>query len=161
MIIPAKSQFNWLGGFWQEDLFKFQPIRTRYWPCQSCWISDLHEKHKSGRGPSTDHIWQVWLKSVQRFQRRRVKCEKLTDGRLPMTKAHMAYGQVRAGELKKPHWISETFRYASYEIISTFDTTITVSISVIKDKNICLVRSTGQWYKKNFWCHIIILYLHI
>ena len=37
--------------------------------------------------------------SVQRFQRRRFKCEKLTDGRtddgrLPMTKAHMAYGQV-------------------------------------------------------------------
>jgi hypothetical protein len=35
----------------------------------------------------------------QRFQRRRFKCEKLTDGRtddgrLPMTKAHMAYGQV-------------------------------------------------------------------
>jgi hypothetical protein len=42
---------------------------------------------------------QVWLISVQRFQRRRFKCEKLTDGRtddgcLPMTKAHMAYGQV-------------------------------------------------------------------
>jgi hypothetical protein len=34
------------------------------------------------------------LKSVQRFQRRRYKCEKLTDGRLPMTKVHMAYGQV-------------------------------------------------------------------
>ena len=29
------------------------------------------------------------------FQRRRFKCEKLTDdGRLPMTNAHMAYGQV-------------------------------------------------------------------
>ena len=50
---------------------------------------------KSGRGPSNEHIWQVWLKSVQRFQRRRFKCEKLMDdGRLPMTKAHMAYGQV-------------------------------------------------------------------
>jgi hypothetical protein len=54
---------------------------------------------KSGRGPSSEHFWQVWLKSVQRFQRRRFKCEKLTegrtdDGRLPMTKAHMAYGQV-------------------------------------------------------------------
>jgi hypothetical protein len=46
------------------------------------------------RGPSNEHFWQVWLKSVQRFQRRRFKCEKLTDGRLPMTKAHMAYGQV-------------------------------------------------------------------
>ena len=55
MIIPAKSQFNWLGGFWQED---FQG---------------------RGRGPSNEHLWQVWLKSVQRFQRRRVKCEKLTD----------------------------------------------------------------------------------
>jgi hypothetical protein len=48
-------------------------------------------KHKSGRGQSSEHFWQVWLKSVQRFQRRRFKCEKLTDGRrrLPMTKAHM------------------------------------------------------------------------
>jgi hypothetical protein len=36
---------------------------------------------KSGRGPSSEHFWQVWLKSVQRFQRRRFKCEKLTDGR--------------------------------------------------------------------------------
>jgi hypothetical protein len=81
MIIPAKSQFNWLGGFWLEDFFKFEPIRTRYWPWQPCWISDLHQKHKSGRGPSNEHLWQVWLKSVLRFQRRRVKCEKLTDGR--------------------------------------------------------------------------------
>ena len=37
---------------------------------------------------------KFWLKSVQWFQRRRVKCEKLTDERLPMTKAHVAYGQV-------------------------------------------------------------------
>jgi hypothetical protein len=28
-----------------------------------------------------EHFWQVWLISVQRFQRRRFKCEKLTDGR--------------------------------------------------------------------------------
>ena len=40
-----------------------------------------HQKHKSGRGPSSEHFWQVWLISVQRFQRRRFKCEKLTDGR--------------------------------------------------------------------------------
>jgi hypothetical protein len=31
------------------------------------------------------HFWQVWLKSVQRFQRRRFKCEKLTDGRRTLT----------------------------------------------------------------------------
>ena len=48
------------------------------------------------RGPSNEHFWQVWFNSVQWFHRRRFKYEKLTtdDGRLPMTKAHMAYGQV-------------------------------------------------------------------
>jgi hypothetical protein len=51
-------------------------------------FQNQHQKHKSGRGPSNEHFWQVWLKSVQRSQRRRFKCEKLTDGRLPMTKAH-------------------------------------------------------------------------
>ena len=56
-------------------------MRTHYGPWQPCWISNQHQKHKYGRGPSSEHFWQVWLKSVQRFQRRRFKCEKLTDGR--------------------------------------------------------------------------------
>ena len=57
------------------------PMRTHYGPWQPCWISNQHQKHKSGRGLSNENLWQVWLKSVQRFQRRRVKCEKLTHGR--------------------------------------------------------------------------------
>jgi hypothetical protein len=61
-------------------------MRTHYGPWQPCWISNQHQKHKSGRGPSSEHFWQVWLISVQRFQRRRFKCEKLTDGRT--TDAH-------------------------------------------------------------------------
>ena len=56
---------------------KFQPMRTHYGPWQPCWISNQHQKHKYGRGPSSEHFWQVWLKSVQRFQRRRFKCESL------------------------------------------------------------------------------------
>jgi hypothetical protein len=54
-------------------------MRTHYGPWQPCWISNQHQKHNSGRGPSSEHFWQVWLISVQRFQRRRFKCEKLTD----------------------------------------------------------------------------------
>jgi hypothetical protein len=34
--------------------------------------------------PSNEHFWQVWLKSVLQFQRRRFKCGKLTDEHLPM-----------------------------------------------------------------------------
>jgi hypothetical protein len=43
---------------------KFQPMRTHYGPWQPCWISNQHQKHKSGRGPSSEHFWQVWLISV-------------------------------------------------------------------------------------------------
>ena len=57
-------------------------MRTHYGPWQPCWISNQHQKHNSGRGPSNEHFWQVWLKSVQQFQRRRFKCEKLMDGGL-------------------------------------------------------------------------------
>jgi hypothetical protein len=73
-------------------------MRTHYGPWQPCWISNQHQKHKSGREPSNQHFQPVCLKSVQRFQRRRFKCEKLTDdGRLPMTKAHHRPGELKIG----------------------------------------------------------------
>ena len=74
-------------------------MRTHYGPWQPCWISNQHQKHKSGRGPSSEHFWQVWLKSVQRFQRRRFKCEKLTDGRRTLTHDKSSHGLL-PGELK-------------------------------------------------------------
>ena len=64
-----------------------------------CWISNQHQKHKSGREPSNEHFWHVWLKSVHRFQRRRVKCEKLTDGRLMLTHDKSSHA-LWPGELK-------------------------------------------------------------
>ena len=75
-------------------------MRTHYGPWQPCWISNQHQKHKSGRGPSSEHFWQVWLKSVQRFQRRRFKCEKVTDGRRTLTHDKSSHG-LWPGELKR------------------------------------------------------------
>jgi hypothetical protein len=43
---------------------------------------------------------QVWLTSVQRFQRRRFKCEKLTDGRRTLTHDKSSHG-LWPGELKR------------------------------------------------------------
>ena len=75
-------------------------MRTHYGPWQPCWISNQHQKHKSGSGPSSEHFCQVWLISVQRFQRRRFKCEKLTDGRRTLTHDKSSRG-LWPGELKK------------------------------------------------------------
>ena len=50
-------------------------------------MSNLH------RWPSIDASYQVSVHLAVRFQRRRLKCEKLTDdGRQVMAKAHFAFG---------------------------------------------------------------------
>ena len=47
------------------------------------------------RGPSIDASYQVSVHLVEGFQRRRLKCEKLTyAGRQVMAKAHVAFGKV-------------------------------------------------------------------
>jgi hypothetical protein len=54
------------------------------------------------RGPSVDASYQVSIHLAEGFQRRRLKCEKLTDngqrttddGRQVMAKVHIAFGKV-------------------------------------------------------------------
>jgi hypothetical protein len=47
------------------------------------------------KGPSIDASYQVSVHLAEWFQRRRLKCEKLTDdGRQVMAKAHIAFGKV-------------------------------------------------------------------
>ena len=47
------------------------------------------------RGPSIDASYQVSIHLAEGFQRRRLKCEKLTDdGRKVIAKAHFAFGKV-------------------------------------------------------------------
>jgi hypothetical protein len=47
------------------------------------------------RGPSIDDSYQVSVHLDKRLQRRRLKCEKLTDNRHQvMAKAHIAFGKV-------------------------------------------------------------------
>ena len=44
---------------------------------------------------SIDASYQVSVHLTERFQRRRLKCEKLTDdGRQVMAKAHIAFGEA-------------------------------------------------------------------
>ena len=110
-------------------------MRTHYGPWQPCWISNQHQKHTSGRGPSSEHFWQVWLKSVQRFQRRRFKCEKLTDGRM-LTHDKSSHG-LWPGELKN---ITILHRIRARAMI--FNTTFN-NISSILWQSVLLVEENG------------------
>ena len=63
-----------------------------WWPCLSM---DQDKMSIINRGPSIDASYQVSVHLAEGFQRRRLKCEKLTDaGRQVIAKAHIAFGRV-------------------------------------------------------------------
>jgi hypothetical protein len=79
----------------EEKILKNRPIRNKnflWWPCL---LMDRDEISNLYRGPSIDASYQVSVHLAEVFQRRRLKCEKLTDdGHQVMAKAHIAFGKV-------------------------------------------------------------------
>ena len=66
-----------------EKFFRNEPIRNKnclWWPCL---LMDRDEMEMSNlyRRPSIDASYQVSVHLAEGFQRRRLKCEKLTDDR--------------------------------------------------------------------------------
>jgi hypothetical protein len=58
-------------------------------------LMDRDEMSILYRGPSIDASYQVSVHLAEGFQRRRLKCKKLTDdGCQVMTKLHFAFGKV-------------------------------------------------------------------
>ena len=94
-MLPTKFWFIWPSGF-RGEIFKNRPIRNKnclWWPCL---LKDRVEMSNLYRGPSIDASYQLSDQLALWFQRRRLKCEKLTDdGRqVTMAKAHIAFGKV-------------------------------------------------------------------
>ena len=87
--LPFNSLLQW------RSFFRNEPIRNKnclWWPYL---LMDRDEMNNLYRGPSIDASYQVSEHLAERFQRRRLKCEKLMDaGRQVMAKAHIAFGKV-------------------------------------------------------------------
>ena len=67
--------------FQRRRFFKNWPIRNKnclWWPCL---LPDRDKISNLKRGPSIDASYQVSLHLAEGFQRRRLKCEELTDDR--------------------------------------------------------------------------------
>jgi hypothetical protein len=56
-----------------KKIFKISANENTLWTLAAMLDFKSAPKTQSGRGPSSEHFWQVWLISVQRFQRRRFK----------------------------------------------------------------------------------------
>ena len=77
--------------FQRRKIFRNRAIRNKnclWWPCL---LMDWDKMSSLYRGPSIDASVHL----AEGFQRRRLKCEKLTDdGCQVMAKAHIAFGKV-------------------------------------------------------------------
>ena len=78
-MLPTKFQFIWPSGFRGEDLKKNRPIINKNCLWRPCLLMDRDEISNLYRGPSIDASYQVSVHLAEGFQRRRLKCEKLTD----------------------------------------------------------------------------------
>ena len=85
ILLPVKFRWIQFSGFRGE----VGSVSANQRPGQPSCFTDRHKKHKLGRGCWDLASFQVLLNSVQRFQRRSRKCEKLTtDGTI--TKVHLS-----------------------------------------------------------------------
>ena len=81
--------------FQRRRCFRNQTIRNKNCIWRTCLLMDRDEINNLYRGPVIDVSYHVLLHLAKGFQRRRLKCEKLTDdGRQVMAKAHIAFGKV-------------------------------------------------------------------
>jgi hypothetical protein len=89
VLIHLNKLFQW------RRFFRNQPIRNKNCLWRPCLLTDRDEMSNLYRGPSMDASYQVSVHLAEGFQRRRLKCEKLTDdGRQEIAKAHIAFGKV-------------------------------------------------------------------
>ena len=73
-MLPTKSLFIWPSGFREEDVLEIK--NCLWWPCL---LTDRDEMSNRYRGHSIDASYQVSVHLAKGFQRRSLKCEKLTD----------------------------------------------------------------------------------
>jgi hypothetical protein len=83
-FLPSFGSF---GQAVSEKNLKNRPIRNKNCLWRPCLLMDWDEMSILYRGPSIDASYQVSVHLTEGFQRRRLKCEKLTDDRWRTTDA--------------------------------------------------------------------------
>ena len=92
-FLPSFSSFGQAVS--EEKIFKNRAIRNKNCLWRPCLLMDRDKMSNLYKGPSIDASYQVSVHLAEVFQRKRLKCEKLTDdGCQVMAKAHVAFGKV-------------------------------------------------------------------
>ena len=79
-MLPTKFRFIWSSGFRGEGLKKSVNQKQEL-PVVAMFVNGSGRNEHLYRGPPIDASYQVSVHLAEGFQRRRLKCEKLTDDR--------------------------------------------------------------------------------
>ena len=77
-MLTSMFRFMWPSGFRGEDLEKSANQKQEL-PVAAMFVNGSGQMSNLYKGPSIDASYQVPVHLAEGFQRRRLKCEKLTD----------------------------------------------------------------------------------
>jgi hypothetical protein len=104
----------------EEKIFKNRPIRNKNCLWRPCLLMDRDEISNLYRGLSIDASYQVSVHLPDGFQRRRLKCEKLTDDRRRMPSDGKSSHCLWQGELIRAYTIYCTWgKHAKHQTTDT------------------------------------------
>ena len=80
----------------EKKIFQKSTNQKQEWPLEAMFVNGSGRNEHSLERPSIDASYQVSLHLAKGFQKRRLKCEKLTNDRrqVMMAKAHIAFHKV-------------------------------------------------------------------
>ena len=85
-MLPTKFRSIWLSCFRVEDFLKTTNQKQKL-PVAAMFVNGSEQMSNHYKGPSIDAAYQVSVHLAEGFQRRRLKCEKLTYDRRRTTDA--------------------------------------------------------------------------
>ena len=103
ILLPTMFRFIWPSSFRGEEFLKSANQKQEL-PVATMLLTDRDEISNLNRGPSIDASYKVSVHLTEGFQRRRLKCEKLTDDRRRMPSDGKNSHCLWQGELKK-EWL--------------------------------------------------------
>ena len=97
-FLPSFDSFG--KAILEETIFQKSTNQKQELPVAAMFVNGSGQNEQFQRGPSMDASYQVSLHLAEGFQRRRLKCEKLTDDRRRMPSDGKSSHCLWQGELK-------------------------------------------------------------
>jgi hypothetical protein len=99
-MLPTMFRFIWPSGFRGEDFQKLANQKQEL-PVVAMFVNGSGQMSNLYKRPSIDVSYQVSVHLAEGFQRRRLKCEKLTDDGQQMPNDGRSSHCLWQGELKR------------------------------------------------------------